>query len=181
MNGEEIKSAFAQLAPRVALVAMREFRLAHEDAVDAVQHAYLRLFAPLRAGDPRRFETSLDLFRYMLGAVRSYASHQRERTRLREEAESLLWIALTPEAAADPETELLTKEQSVRLWDAIGKLNEPYRSIFTLLVGKEMPLADIARQLGVSTNAIYTQYARGMRHLRKLFVAGVRKRAPHGH
>jgi len=166
VNAEEIAQAFVELAPRVALLAMRAFRMPREDAIDAVQNAYIRLRRHLDTkGGATRFQTSSDLFGYMIGAVRSYASHERERMGRNE---ALLWRALTPEPVANPEDEFLSKEQEALLWQAIEALEEPTRSVFKLLLKKEMELAEIGRQLGLG-GEVYKRYREGRRHLQKFF------------
>jgi len=165
---EDLEKEFAALAPQVALIAMTKFGMSRDDAADAVQQAYVRLFD--RLDDPFR-DPDVSLRQYMIGAVRSFASHQREHARVRGRAEGLLWRTLTPEPVVDPETELMTAEQRARLWQAIERLKEPSRSIFTLLVGKEMGVAEIAGQLDLDKKAIYGHYARGIRRLRKILTA----------
>jgi RNA polymerase sigma factor (sigma-70 family) len=163
---EEIEETFADLAPRLALYAMAHLRLRHEDAVDAVQQAFVRFLESPHARQAA--QTRVDLVHYLFGAVKSYASHLRERTSRRERIEFVLWSSLVPESPADPESQLLTKEQRERLRNAIRRLNEPYRSIFTLHVERELALVEIARELGVSRKGIYIQFQRGRRELRRI-------------
>lgn len=179
MNREEWEKVFVEFAPRLALLAMIRLGLRHEDAVDAVQHAFVRLARRLdppqknpwtetRPELSRPIRTPDDVRRYMLGSVRSYASHLRERIDRHVRIESFLWTTLVPEPPADPEARLITKEQHERLWQAINQLEEPYRSIFTLRATEELNLAGIAKRLQLSLNGVYNQYQRGRRHLAAL-------------
>jgi DNA-directed RNA polymerase specialized sigma24 family protein len=54
---------------------------------------------------------------------------------------------------------------------ALADLSEPYRSIFALFVERQLPLAEVGEELGIPPGSIYTQFQRGLVHLRRLVEA----------
>ncbi len=75
------------------------------------------------------------------------------------------------DTAADPMQEASYKETCDLVMQAIGKLNDKYRTILYMrLIGEEMP-QEIARQLALKESTVRMRLSRGLKKLRKLLQA----------
>jgi RNA polymerase sigma-70 factor, ECF subfamily len=69
---------------------------------------------------------------------------------------------------ATPEAALLAKEELQTVWNAVDSLSPQQRTIFFLRYSEEMPLAEIAALLELSTGSVKAQLARATGKLREL-------------
>jgi len=171
------KSAFEVLMHRYE---DRVFRLAvgmmknREDALDAVQDAFLNVYRKI---DTFRGESSFSTWLYKISLnsvymkLRSRSRH--EQTEPLEVLEKLLDPAKTrilmPPAgwSARADNELLRKELSLKLREAVEALPEEYRAIFTLREVEDLSNQEVADILGLSLAATKTRLHRARLFLRQ--------------
>ncbi len=179
---------FMRHAPRVALLLVRRYGVDPGLAEDVVHEVFGRLLAAvsressasegkknrvrglaLRVSEPH-------FFNYFLKAAGNRLRDRWKHLRWEEQDERVLLRALAP--GADPERELAGLEERAEraremalLRAALADLPEPYRSIFALFVERQLPLAEVALELGIPPGSIYTQFQRGLVHLRRLVEA----------
>lgn len=189
-----LSERFVRLGPRVALVLARRFAVDADLAEDLVHEVFARLLAaasgqPASDDEERKRVRELalgasdpHLFNYFLKAATNRLRDRWKHLRWEEQDERVLLAALAP--GADPEGELAGIEEGAErerkialLSTAIEELPEPYRSIFELFLARQLPLVEVAGQLGIKQGSIYTQFQRGLVHLRRLVEA---KRAAAG-
>jgi RNA polymerase sigma factor (sigma-70 family) len=179
---------FVRHAPRVALVLVRRFGVDPGVAEDVVYQIYEQLHAAISRGPlttkaerARVHRLALRVsephfFNYFLKSAANRLRDRWKHLRWEEQDERVLLRALAP--GADPERELAgleeraERERELRLLRAaLPELQEPYRSIFDLFIDGQLPLAEVAGELGIPPGSIYTQFQRGLVHLRRLIEA----------
>ena len=131
-------------------VAVRILRDTHL-ADDVCQEVWLGL----REERPSRYE--------LLGRLRRAVSRRwrgDRRRRLREER------AARPEGVPSTEDLVLRREQLQRVWDAIGQLDEPFRSTLLLRFQEDMEPKAIAQALDVSHSTVTWRVRKGLERLR---------------
>lgn len=131
------------------------------DAEDIVQECFLELLRPECAYDPRR--TPLRI--YLFGVVRNqWLKRQRKKA----------WTAEhTTEAGFEdsPETVLLEAEVNEAVARAVTGLPENQREALILAHYEHMPLAEIARVLGIEVGAVKSRLERARACLRERLAA----------
>jgi RNA polymerase sigma-70 factor (ECF subfamily) len=171
------KSAFEVLMHRYE---DKVFRLAvgmmknREDALDAVQDAFLNVYRKI---DTFRGESAFSTWLYKISLNSVYMKlRSRSRHELTEPLEVLEKILdpaktriLMPPAgwSARADNELLRKELSLKLRDAVEALPEEYRAIFTLREVEELSNQEVADILGLSLAATKTRLHRARLFLRQ--------------
>lgn len=78
---------------------------------------------------------------------------------------SPLWAA-RPDGSADPLTAALRAEEAARVRAAVARLPDPYREVVVLRFFADLPLAEIALQLGKPLGTVKTHLHRGLLRLR---------------
>jgi len=158
----------------------RVFRLAvgmmknREDALDAVQDAFLNVYRKI---DTFRGESAFSTWLYKISLnsvymkLRSRSRH--EQSESLEVLESILdpaktRILMPPSGwSARADNELLRKELSLKLREAVEALPEEYRAIFTLREVEELSNQEVADILGLSLAATKTRLHRARLFLRQ--------------
>ena len=156
----------------------RVFRLAvgmmknREDALDAVQDAFLNVYRKI---DTFRGESAFSTWLYKI-SLNSVYMKLRSRSR-HEQSESLevlerildpATILMPPSGwSARADNELLRKELSLKLREAVDALPEEYRVIFTLREVEELSNQEVADILGLSLAATKTRLHRARLFLRQ--------------
>jgi len=148
------------LAPRLTLVLVKRFRLDLFAAQDLVQDVIIAIVQ----GRVIREQPIDDMEAYVSTVVIHRAIDEYRRVHRLNEALQLSESASEPETA---EERLLTDERAEAVRRAVNDLPPPYHAIFTLLLEEERSLADVARELNISINGVYTQYSRGLELLRE--------------
>ncbi|HEU5181555.1 MAG TPA: sigma-70 family RNA polymerase sigma factor [Candidatus Polarisedimenticolia bacterium] len=166
---EELMLRYEDKVYRLAMGMMKN----REDALDAVQDAFLSVFRKL---DTFKGESAFStwLYRIAMNSVymrlRSRSRH--DRTQPLEDLEQLLDPArireLVPHSgwSARADDELLRKELGRELREAVASLPEEYRAIFTLREVEDLSNQEVADILGLSLAATKTRLHRARLFLR---------------
>lgn len=136
-------------------------------AEELVQEIFLALWCQRES-----LEIRASILTYLYVAARNRAI-----THLKHEHVVAAWEAASPavaeERAATVEDDLVEAELSLRVQEAIDRLPERTRQVFTLSRHQNMTYDQIAQALGVSVKTVETQMGRALRilrmHLRPLF------------
>ena len=72
-----------------------------------------------------------------------------------------------PELRADPERNVLAKEQASAVWEVVGKLPVQQRAIFTLRFAEEMSIEEIAQAMSLQEGTVKTHLFRALATVRK--------------
>ena len=148
------------LAPRLTLVLVKRFRIDLFAAQDLVQD----VIAAIVEGSMLRDRSIHDLEAYISTVVIHRAIDEYRRV---QRLSAALRLAEDAGEPASAEERLLTDERAEAVRRAVYGLPQPYYQIFTLLLERDLSLADVARVLNISANGIYTQYSRGLELLRR--------------
>ncbi len=166
---EELMLRYEDKVYRLAMGMMKN----REDALDAVQDAFLSVFRKL---DTFKGESAFStwLYRIALNSVymrlRSRSRH--DKTQPLEDLEQVLDPArireLVPQSSgsARADDELLRKELGRELREAVASLPEEYRAIFTLREVEDLSNQEVADILGLSLAATKTRLHRARLFLR---------------
>ena len=127
------------------------------DAEDIVQECFLALLRPDCAFDPDRGR----LRTYLFGTVRNQALKR------------FAGLPAAPEDAAPPtpERECLLAELQRKVQRAILRLPEGQREVLVLAHYEQMPLAEIARVMGIEVGAVKSRLERARARLRAVLAA----------
>ncbi len=166
---EELMLRYEDKVYRLAMGMMKN----REDALDAVQDAFLSVFRKL---DTFKGESAFStwLYRIALNSVymrlRSRSRH--DKTQPLEDLEQVLDPArireLVPQSSGSTraDDELLRKELGRELREAVASLPEEYRAIFTLREVEDLSNQEVADILGLSLAATKTRLHRARLFLR---------------
>ena len=131
------------------------------DAEDIVQECFLELVRPGCSYDARR----TPLRTYLYGVVRNqWLKRARREARSAESEEE-------PLAASSPEGDLLAGEIQDAVARAVTALPERQREALVLAHYEQMPLAEIARVLGIEVGAVKSRLERARERLREVLAA----------
>jgi RNA polymerase sigma-70 factor (ECF subfamily) len=72
-----------------------------------------------------------------------------------------------PELRADPERNVLAKEQANAVWGIVGKLPAQQRAIFTLRFAEEMTIEEIAQAMSLQQGTVKTHLFRALATVRR--------------
>lgn len=127
----------------------------HDDADDAAQETFIRLFRALASYDPKRpftpwlrrvaYNTSLNVLRA-------------SRRRRYETSDELL--PTHPDTAHDPEEKLQTRQAGALLHDAVESLSSELKATFILRASEGMSYRDIAKVTGVRMGTVMSRLSR---------------------
>lgn len=108
------------------------------------------------------------LKQWLCGIARNLAANSVRRELRRGGAPAALDAIAEPAAATgDPEMEAVSREEEALLWRALEGLPETYREPLVLFYRQESPIADVARQLDLSEDAVKQRLSRGRAMLRE--------------
>ena len=136
------------------------------EAEDAAQEAFLKAFRGLHRYDPERRFGSWCL---------SVAAHECI-DRLRRRRQSTVALNAVdeevafPDAAPGPESMLMRREQEQRVGQLLKRLSPLDRAIITLKYWYDMPLEEIAEDLGLTTSAVKSRLHRSRRELAERYL-----------
>lgn len=165
------EQVFQEFAPRVYHLARRMLGNA-SDAEDVTQEVFLQLVRKLATfrGDS---SFSTWLYRVTVNAALSFRRKRavRQADPLPEHLEDFgndgKHRAAVRPWTRGPEQELLDGETHQLIEAAIAELPESYRDVYLLADVEELPSAEIAGMLGISTSAVKNRLHRARLHMRK--------------
>jgi RNA polymerase sigma-70 factor, ECF subfamily len=136
------------------------------EAEDAAQEAFLKAYRGLHRFDPERRFGSWCL---------SVAAHECI-DRLRRRRQSTVALdavdeeAAFPDAAPGPESVAMRREQEARVAILLNQLSPLDRAVITLKYWYDMPLEEIAEDLGLTTSAVKSRLHRSRRELAERYL-----------
>jgi RNA polymerase sigma-70 factor (ECF subfamily) len=136
------------------------------EAEDAAQEAFLKAYRGLHRYDPERRFGSWCL---------SVAAHECiDRLRRRRQPTVALDAVdkevAFPDAAPGPESMLIRRDQEQRVGELLKRLSPLDRAILTLKYWYDMPLEEIAEDLGLTTSAVKSRLHRSRRELAERYL-----------
>ena len=131
-----------------------------QDAEDAVQDCYIRLWERTKKEDIRNPEA------YMMQAVRNASLDQLRKNRP-EQLDELYWEnkVRTP----DVWQQIMHKEQAAQLQQLMQLLSERQRTVFYLRDMEGYELSEIETLMGISNEAVRAHLSRARKLLRELY------------
>jgi RNA polymerase sigma-70 factor, ECF subfamily len=144
----------------------------HEVAEDVTAEIFLKVLRAIDTYRPATAPFSTWLYRIAANAVVDHARGRR----------STISLDVAVEAAdlGVPVEELvITRVEAARIWEAIDNLTDAQRTALTLRFGSDLPIADIAGQMGRTEGAVKLLLNRGLAAVRtRLEAAHVAKDRP---
>ncbi|WP_162902986.1 RNA polymerase sigma factor [Taibaiella koreensis] len=131
-----------------------------QDAEDAVQDCYIRLWEQNRESSVRNLEA------YMMQAVRN-ACLDRLRRRRPEQLDEGYWESKVQ--APDVWQQIIDKDQVKQLQQLLQLLSEKQRTVFYLRDIEGYELSEIEGLMGISNEAVRAQLSRARKQLRELY------------
>lgn len=163
-----LSALFARDQNRFRALLMKQLKLSKLEADDVVQETFLELVR--RTSDLPKDEEHARNFVAQLILWRGHDEVRRRTRRANNEATIAQAIEL-PSADLGPEAHA----DAARLRQAVAQLGKPYQEIITLMLDRDLSLAEVARALGIPLKSIYKQYFRALQHLRRLLHLPERK------
>jgi RNA polymerase sigma-70 factor (ECF subfamily) len=144
-----------------------------EEAQEVVQETFLDVLRALpryQVDGPARFETWL----YRVTANRCKMRWRRKRPLLEDWDEVGERLAQVPDERPDhdPEAAVQQAETRRRVWQAVGRLKEVYRTVIVLRYGQDMSYAEIAAALEVSIGTVKSRLYTAHCQLQELLEGG---------
>ena len=147
------------------------------DASDVVQHTFLeafRDFGQFRGGSEGELTAWLRqiLSRNLAQELRRYQGTKRRDVRLERsldhelDASSLALERGLVAEGSSPSREAMRRESAVILADALNKLPKDYREVILLRHIRNLPVAEVAQEMGRSTEAVRHLWMRALAKLR---------------
>jgi RNA polymerase sigma-70 factor (ECF subfamily) len=134
-----------------------------EMADEAVSRTFLNMYAHLGEYDEKRGAFSTWLFRIAVNELRMIF-------RVKQSSLDTSWDeGFDPPAPEkeSPETRIMKQEQEKELHDALQKLPEREQKILTMTYWLEMSAGEIAKELGMTTEAVWASLSRSRKTLKK--------------
>lgn len=157
-------AAFSEL---FALQEARVYRLAmtilqnEQDAEDAVQDAYLRIFERIK-----HFKGDAAFQTWMTTIVVNLCRDKMRRNKVRR-AISLDWIRHRP-GEDDVIAEVSRRRHRQRLWSAVSQLDEKHRLPVILHYHERLSCDEVAHVLGIRTSTVYSRLNTARQRLRRM-------------
>jgi RNA polymerase sigma-70 factor (ECF subfamily) len=139
------------------------------DAEDAAQETFI---AAVKALGGFRGQSAFTTWLY---AIAINACRRQLRRRLHSRRLHLALAAGQPTLAGppdDPERTLLQRDASEKLWQAVAALSEKHRLPVILRYYHDLPIAEIARLLGVNEGTVHSRLSNARERLRGLIARG---------
>jgi RNA polymerase sigma-70 factor, ECF subfamily len=133
------------------------------DLEDLVHDVFL---VALRRGFQSRGEASVET--WLFAITQRVVWGQRQRARFRQWLLGHKQAELAPPAPPTPQHELERREQSVRLYRALDRLSEVYRTTLILYELEELSGEEVARLTGVPLGTVWVRLHRGRERLMKI-------------
>lgn len=128
------------------------------DAEDVVQECFLELLRPGCGYDPARG----DVRTYLFGVVRNQAMKRLAAKRP---------VTMNASETCTPEKEVLRLETGTVVAQAVSQLPEGQREVLILAHYEQLPLAEIARALGIEVTAVKSRLQRARAGLKEALAA----------
>ncbi|MGC8874556.1 MAG: RNA polymerase sigma factor, partial [Chloroflexia bacterium] len=140
-----------------------------EEAADLTQEIFLRVWQALPSF---RGESRFTTWLYRI-ATNACLNRLRE-LRLELGTVSLEEVPaeVLPSSEADPDREAWERERNALLWGAVERLRTGYRLVVTLFYQHGLPVAEIARVLGIPAGTVRTYLHRAREALAELLARG---------
>ena len=119
-----------------------------QDVDDVVQDVFASAWA-----NRHRFRREARLSTYLTAIAVNACRRLRRRHRLRLLSLGRLWNSQRRSEPETPEAALDRTETSARVREAVGRLPQRYREVVILRYLEALPVADVARAVGLSENA----------------------------
>jgi RNA polymerase sigma-70 factor (ECF subfamily) len=158
MDADAFGTLYDRYCDRIYRYVFRRLR-DHEAAEDVTAEIFLKV---LRAIDTYRRATapfSTWLYRIAANAVVDYVRGRRITTSLEVTADAAD-IGVSVEELA------ITRVEAARVWQAVDNLTDAQRMAVTLRFGSDLPIADIAEQMGRTEGAVKLLLNRGLTAVR---------------
>lgn len=139
------------------------------DLEDLVHDVFL---VALRRGFQFRGEASVDT--WLFGITQRVVWTKRRKSRLRQWLFGQNQSTLVPPDPRTPQHELERREQCARLYQALDRLPDTYRTTLILYELEELPGEEVARLTGVAIGTVWVRLHRGRERLMNLLARGDR-------
>jgi RNA polymerase sigma-70 factor (ECF subfamily) len=131
----------------------------HEAAEDVTAEIFLKALKAIDSYRPATAPFSAWLYRIAANAVIDHARAKR--------VTMSLDVAMdTADVAAPVDEQAINRAEAARVWEAIDQLSEAQRTAVTLRYRRDLPIADIAGQMGRSEGAVKLLLNRGLAAVR---------------
>ena len=137
------------------------------DLEDLVHDIFL---IALRKGFQFRGEASIDT--WLFGIAQRVVWTKRRKNRLRQWLFGQNQTMLVPPEPRTPQHELERREQNVRLYQALDRLSDVYRTTLILYELEELPGEEVARLTGVPLGTGWVRLHRGRERLMQILSRG---------
>ena len=137
------------------------------DLEDLVHDIFL---IALRKGFQFRGEATVDT--WLFGIAQRVVWTKRRKSRLRQWLFGQNQTMLVPPEPRTPQHELERHEQSVRLYQALDRLPDVYRTTLILYELEELPGEEVARLTGVPLGTVWVRLHRGRERLMQILSRG---------
>jgi RNA polymerase sigma-70 factor (ECF subfamily) len=139
------------------------------DLEDLVHDIFL---IALRKGFQFRGEATVDT--WLFGIAQRVVWTKRRKSRLRQWLFGQNQTMLVPPEPRTPQHELERREQSARLYQALDRLPDVYRTALILYELEELPGEEVARLTGVPLGTVWVRLHRGRERLMQILSRGER-------
>ena len=133
----------------------------HDDAMDAVQKAFIRIHRSLK-----RFRIDEPFFPWFYRIVRNTAHNQRRDEKRHKGEMPLEWVK-QPDGRPDPLSETVAGDLRGRLWDGIQELPEEMREVFHLYHFEGFKYREIADTMDIPIGTVMSRLHAARLRLRK--------------
>ena len=142
-----------------------------EKAEDAASEIFLKLQRSIKS-----YDGSIPFARWLLRVAGNHCidvlRRERRRGQLIVEGENEATLLEAPSAEVSPLLALMSKEERVRVRDAIADLPDTFRLPLVLRYDSELSYDEIARQLGLQKNNVAVLIFRAKQELRRKLAGG---------
>ncbi len=158
------------------MVLIRKLGVDRDLAEDALQESFVRLATKIQEGQHQDIAEPVNeraLYRYILRTSVNYCRDLWKKQRVKDRAAAVILQVLPlgsdlQKEIVDHEEHKVWQRRAKQLQKALRQLEEPYSSLFRMLVEGEMSLAEIAAARGIKLDTIYVQHSRGIRKLKNI-------------
>jgi len=126
----------------------------HEDADDITQEVILKMYSSLST-----FRKESSIFTWLYKITTNLSLNELKRKKIKNFFSlDAVTDYFADEKTSSPESKLGEKELSSKIQDAINKLPEKQRVVFTLRFYEELPYEEISKIVGTSVGALKANY-----------------------